>query len=72
MDKNKKEIVEEGGATQGRFGNEMSITKSKVLTHFLKSKISFTPLETILIIPNELKYLEGLLKLARRWNDEEV
>jgi hypothetical protein len=50
----------------------MNTTKSKVLTHFLKSKISFTPLETILRIPNELEYFEGLVKLAIRWNDEEL
>ncbi len=72
VDRNKEEVIEKGGATQQIFGNEMSITKSKILTHFLKCKISFTPLETILIIPNKLGYLEGLVKLAKRWNDEEV
>jgi len=53
VDRNKEKVVEKGGVTQRRFGNEMSITKSKILTHFLKGKISFTPLEAILIIPNE-------------------
>jgi len=39
--------------------------KSKILSRFIKRKISLTPMETILIIPRELEYLEGLLKLAR-------
>jgi len=39
VDRNREEVVEEGGATQGRFGNEMNTTKSKILTHFLKGKI---------------------------------
>ncbi len=43
VDRNREEAIEEGGATQGRFGNEMSTAKSKILTHFLKDKISFTP-----------------------------
>jgi hypothetical protein len=50
----------------------MNTTKSKILTHFLKGKISFTPFETILIIPGELEYLEGLVKLAKRWKDEKT
>jgi len=40
--------------------------KSKILSHFIKGKISLTPMETILIIPRELEYLEGLVKLVRR------
>jgi hypothetical protein len=39
VDRNREEVVEEGGATQGRFSNEMNTTKSKFLTHFLKGKI---------------------------------
>ncbi len=42
------------------------VVRSKILTHFIKGKISLTPLETILIIPGELEYLEGLVKLTRR------
>lgn len=42
------------------------VVRFKILTHFIKGKISLTPLETILIIPGELEYLEGLVKLARR------
>ncbi len=40
--------------------------KSKILSHFIKGKISLISMETILIIPGELEYLEGLVKLARR------
>jgi len=72
VNKNRKEVFEEGGATQRKFGNEMSTTKSKILTHFLNGKISFTPLEKFLIILGELQYLEGLVKLAKRWKDEEA
>lgn len=72
VDKNKEEIVEEGITAQGKFGNEMNIAKSKILKHFLKGKISFSLLETILTIPSELKYLEGLIKLAKRRKDEKA
>ncbi len=43
----------------------------KILTHFIKGKISLTPMETILTILGELEYLEGLVKLARRQKNEE-
>ncbi len=43
----------------------------KILTHFIKVKISFTPMETFLTIPRESKYLEDLVKLARRQRNEE-
>jgi hypothetical protein len=45
--------------------------KSKILSHFIKGKISLTPMETILIILGELEYLEGLVKLTRRRKDVE-
>jgi hypothetical protein len=35
--------------------------KSKILCHFIKGKISLTPMETILVIPGKLEYLEGLV-----------
>lgn len=50
----------------------MNIAKSKISTHFLKGKISFSLLETNLIILGELEYLEGLVKLARRQKDEKA
>jgi hypothetical protein len=40
--------------------------RSKTMMHFIKGKISLTLMETILAIPSELKYLEGLIKLARK------
>jgi hypothetical protein len=40
--------------------------KFMILSHFIKGKISLTPMETIFIIPRELEYLESLVKLARR------
>jgi hypothetical protein len=40
--------------------------RSKILSHFVRGKISLTPMETILVIPRELEYLEGLVKLAKR------
>jgi predicted aspartyl protease len=45
--------------------------KSKILTHFIKGKVSLTPMETILTILGELEYLEGLVKLASRQNNDE-
>jgi hypothetical protein len=46
--------------------------KSKILSHFIKGKFSLTHVKTIIIIPRELEYLEGLVKLARRRKDVEV
>jgi len=43
--------------------------RSKILSHFIKGKIFLFPMETILVIPGELEYLEGLVKLARRRKD---
>jgi hypothetical protein len=33
-------------------------------THFIKGKISLSPMETILMIPGELKHLESLGKVG--------
>jgi len=38
--------------------------KSKILSHFIKGKISLSPMGTILMIPGELEHLESLVKLA--------
>jgi hypothetical protein len=40
-------------------------TRSKIISHFIKGKISRSPMETILIIPSKLEYLEGLMKLLK-------
>ncbi len=39
--------------------------RSKILSHFIKRKISLSPMETILMILRELKHLESLVKLAK-------
>jgi hypothetical protein len=44
----------------------------KILSHFIKGKISLSPMETILMIPGELEHLESLVKLARRKRDSEA
>jgi hypothetical protein len=44
--------------------------RSKILTYFIKGKISLTAMETILTILGELEYFEGLIKLARRQKNE--
>jgi predicted aspartyl protease len=46
--------------------------RSKLLLHFMKGRISLTLMETIMKIPGELEYLEGLVKLARRRKDEKT
>jgi hypothetical protein len=43
----------------------------KILIHFIKGKISFTPVEAILTILGELEYLESLVKLAKKQKNEE-
>jgi hypothetical protein len=47
------------------------VVKSKILTHIIKGKIYFMPMETILMILRELEYLKGLVKLTRRQKDDE-
>ncbi len=46
--------------------------RSKILSHFIKGKISLSPMETILMIPGEVEHLESLVKLARRRRDAET
>jgi predicted aspartyl protease len=49
--------------------NRENFVRSKILSHFIKGKISLTPMETVLMIPGELEHLESLVKLARRKKD---
>jgi hypothetical protein len=72
IDKNEEEPIEGGVGAQRRIGEITNTTKSKIFTHFLKGKISFTLLETLLTILGELEYLEGLVELAIRCKDEEI
>ncbi len=46
--------------------------RSKILSHFIKGKISLSPMETIFMIPRELEHLESLVRLARRKKDSEA
>jgi len=46
--------------------------RSKILTHFIKGKVSLSPMGTIMMIPGELEHLESLVKLARRKKDSEA
>jgi len=66
-----EELHEEDNKKIGNIGVDGNI-RSKNLSHFVKGKIFLTPMETILIIPRELKYLEGLMKLARKRKYVEV
>jgi hypothetical protein len=52
--------------------NQDTSVRSKILAHFIKGKISLSPMETILMIPGELEHLESLVKLARRKRDLEA
>lgn len=45
-------------------------TRSKILTHFIKGKISLSSIETIISIPSQLEYLESSMKLTRKKHDE--
>jgi len=49
-----------------------TLVRSKILSHFIKGKISLSPMETILMIPGELEPFESLVKLARRKRDLEA
>jgi hypothetical protein len=61
------EVAEEGTRV-----NRETIVKSKILSHFIKGKITLSPMETILMIPGELEHLENLVKLARRKKDADM
>jgi len=63
---------QEDVVTLNKFGNEISTSKSKILTHLLKGKIKFIPLKTIMIILNELEYFKSLVKLAKKCKNEEA
>jgi len=71
--------VTQGGAvpTLEAVGDGVSASRdtsvrSKNLAHFIKGKVSLSPMETILMILGELEHLESLVKLARRKRDSEA
>jgi hypothetical protein len=47
-----------------------STIRSKIFTHFIKGKISLSPIETVMVIPNKLESLESLVKLAWKKQDD--
>jgi hypothetical protein len=53
----------------GAEGNREGSVKSKILSHFIKGKVSLTPMETVMMIPGELEHLKNLVKVARRKKD---
>ncbi len=60
--------VAEGGTRV----NRNTTVKSKILSHFVKGKISLSPMEIVLMIPGELEHLESLVKLlSHRKKDAE-
>ncbi len=59
-------------AGDGLGTNRDTVVRSKILSCFIKRKISSSPMETILMIPGELEYLESLVKLARQKKDSEA
>jgi predicted aspartyl protease len=61
------EIAEDGGAV-----NRENSIRSKILAHFVKGKVSLTPMEIVMMIPGELEQLENLVKVARRKRDAET
>ncbi|CAN5950853.1 unnamed protein product [Sphagnum jensenii] len=52
--------------------NRENSIRSKILSHFIKGKISLTPMEIVMMILGELEQLENLVKVARRKKDAEV
>ncbi len=59
-------------AIEGGGSHREESIKSKILSHFVKGKVSLTPMETVMMIPRELKHLENLVKVARKRKDAEV
>jgi len=59
-------------AEEGTGMNRENSIRSKILSHFIKGKVSMTPMETVLMIPRELEHLENLVKVARKKKDAEA
>jgi hypothetical protein len=56
----------------GAEGNREGSVRSKILSHFIKGKVSLTLMETVMMIPGELEHLENLVKVVRRKKDAEA
>jgi predicted aspartyl protease len=59
-------------AGDGAGVNRDTSIRSKILAHFIKGKISLSPMETILMILGDLERRESLVSLARRKKDLEA
>ncbi len=59
-------------AGEGIRVNRETLVRSKILSHFIKGRISLSPMETILMIPRELEHFESLVRLARQKRDVEA
>jgi hypothetical protein len=59
-------------AREGAGVNRDTSVKSKIFSHFIKGKISLSPMETILMIPGELEHLENLVRLSKRKKESEA
>ncbi len=59
-------------SVEGARVNREEYLKSKILSHFIKRKISLTPMETVMMISGELEHLESLVKVARKKRDVEA
>ncbi len=57
---------------EGAGANWEESVRSKILSHFIKGKISLTPMETVMMIPGELEHLESLVKVVRKKKDAEA
>ncbi|CAK9858982.1 unnamed protein product, partial [Sphagnum jensenii] len=61
-----------GNAMDRMGSNREESVQSKILSHFIKGKISLTPMEIVMMIPGELEHLESLVKVARKKKDAEM
>jgi len=61
-----------GVAIEGVEANREESVRSKILSHFIKGKISLTPMETVMMIPGELEHMESLVKVVRNKKDAEA
>ncbi len=52
-------------AEDGTVTNREHSIRSKIFSHFIKGKISLTPMETVMMIPGELEQLENLVKVSK-------
>ncbi len=69
MESPKVKITKDRKVEHVDVGRNSTIT-SKILKHFIKGKIFLSPIETIMVIPNELESLESLVKLAWKKQDD--